>query len=85
MVEHMSCLRNASISALARAQDKGKLCAIYSQQDIPYLTEYPSSGLYNSFHSVLDGVLFKGYPTGLFQRGEFTHVPLIVGYVGVRC
>ncbi|KIJ63651.1 hypothetical protein HYDPIDRAFT_29443 [Hydnomerulius pinastri MD-312] len=63
--EQMTCLRNASISALARAQDaavQGKF-----------------SGLYNSFHPVLDGVLFTGYPTLQFQLGQFTHVPLIVG------
>ncbi|CCM02303.1 uncharacterized protein FIBRA_04393 [Fibroporia radiculosa] len=65
VADQMVCLRNASVSALARAQDaavQGKF-----------------SGLYNSFHPVLDGVLFTGYPTEMFQRGEFTHVPLIVG------
>ncbi|KAF8128703.1 Alpha/Beta hydrolase protein [Boletus edulis] len=63
--EQMTCLRNASVSALARAQDaavQGKF-----------------NGLFNSFHPVLDGVLFSGYPTLQFQLGQFSHVPLIVG------
>ncbi|KAF8842830.1 alpha/beta-hydrolase [Paxillus ammoniavirescens] len=61
----MTCLRNASVSALARAQDAA--------------TQGKFSGLYNTFHPVLDGVLFTGYPTLQFQSGEFRHVPLIVG------
>ncbi|KAG6380169.1 Alpha/Beta hydrolase protein [Boletus reticuloceps] len=63
--EQMTCLRNASVSALARAQDaavQGKF-----------------NGLFNSFHPVLDDVLFSGYPTLQFQLGQFSHVPLIVG------
>ncbi|KAI9460673.1 Alpha/Beta hydrolase protein [Boletus coccyginus] len=63
--EQMACLRNASVGALARAQDaavQGKF-----------------GGLYNWFHPVMDGVLFSGYPTLQFQLGQFVHVPLIVG------
>ncbi|KAF9235703.1 Alpha/Beta hydrolase protein [Melanogaster broomeanus] len=63
--EQMACLRNASVSALARAQDgaaQGKF-----------------SGLYNAFHPVVDGALFTGYPTLQFQSGEFTHVPSLSG------
>ncbi|KIJ16343.1 hypothetical protein PAXINDRAFT_132242 [Paxillus involutus ATCC 200175] len=63
--EQMTCLRNASVSALARAQDAA--------------TQGKFSGLYNNFHPVLDGVLFTGYPTLQFRSGEFRHVPLIVG------
>ncbi|OAX43723.1 alpha/beta-hydrolase [Rhizopogon vinicolor AM-OR11-026] len=65
VAQQMKCLRSASISALARAQDaavQGKF-----------------SGLYNTFRPVLDGVLFTGYPTRKFQSGEFAQVPLIVG------
>ncbi|KAG1804994.1 Alpha/Beta hydrolase protein [Suillus plorans] len=65
VAEQMTCLRGASVSALARAQDaaaQGKF-----------------SGLYNVFRPVLDGVLITGYPTLKFQRDEFAHVPLIVG------
>ncbi|KAG9313814.1 Alpha/Beta hydrolase protein [Chiua virens] len=66
MGDQMACLRNASVSALARAQDaaiQGKF-----------------SGLYNVFHPVPDGVLFTEYPVLQFQRGQFTRVPLIVVY-----
>ncbi|KAG1737486.1 Alpha/Beta hydrolase protein [Suillus paluster] len=65
VAKQMTCLRGASINALARAQDaaaQGKF-----------------SGLYDSFHPVLDGVLITGHPTRMFQYGEFVHVPLIVG------
>ncbi|KAG1871950.1 Alpha/Beta hydrolase protein [Suillus tomentosus] len=65
VAEQMTCLRGASVSALARAQDaaaQGKF-----------------SGLYNVFRPVLDGVLITGYPTLKFQRDEFVRVPLIVG------
>ncbi|EGO01057.1 hypothetical protein SERLA73DRAFT_179100 [Serpula lacrymans var. lacrymans S7.3] len=61
----MACLRNASISALARAQDAAVMGAF--------------SGLYNSFHPVLDGALLTDYPTKLFLEGNFRRVPLIVG------
>ncbi|KAH7928332.1 alpha/beta-hydrolase [Leucogyrophana mollusca] len=62
----MTCLRNASISALARAQDAAVQGAF-------------NGSLYNIFTPVLDGVLLTGYPTELFQEGQFAHVPLIVG------
>ncbi|KAG0698322.1 Alpha/Beta hydrolase protein [Suillus ampliporus] len=65
VAEQMTCLRGASISALARAQDAA--------------ADKIFSGLYNSFHPVLDGVLITGHPTRMFQLGEFVHVPLIVG------
>ncbi|KAF9224779.1 alpha/beta-hydrolase [Gyrodon lividus] len=63
--KQMACLRNASISALARAQDAA--------------TQGKFNGLYHTFHPVVDGVLFTGYPTLQFQLNEFTQVPLIVG------
>ncbi|KAF8556605.1 alpha/beta-hydrolase [Imleria badia] len=63
--ERMTCLRNASVSALARAQDAAN--------------QGNFSGLYNFFRPVLDGLLFSGYPTLQFQLGQFARVPLIVG------
>ncbi|KAG2136040.1 Alpha/Beta hydrolase protein [Suillus clintonianus] len=65
VAEQMTCLRGATISALARAQD----AAVQGR----------FSGSYNAFHPVLDGVLITGHPTSKFQRNEFVHVPLIVG------
>jgi len=65
VAEQMTCLRGASFSALAQAQDaaaQGKF-----------------SGSYNLFRPVLDGILITGYPTSKFQRDEFAHVPLMVG------
>ncbi|KAH0831173.1 Alpha/Beta hydrolase protein [Lanmaoa asiatica] len=38
-----------------------------------------TSGLYNPFHPVLDGVLFFCHPTLRFQLGQFARIPLIVG------
>ncbi|KAG0697688.1 Alpha/Beta hydrolase protein [Suillus ampliporus] len=61
--QQMGCLRTKEVFELARAQDKAVL------GNIPY----------NLFRPVLDGVLVTGYPTSKFQRGEFAHVPLIVG------
>ncbi|KAG0697681.1 Alpha/Beta hydrolase protein [Suillus ampliporus] len=63
MEEQMTCLRNATTSALAYAQDRAVL----------------ENMSYNLFRPVLDGVLVTGYPTSKFQRGEFARVPLIVG------
>jgi len=60
----MTCLRNASISALARAQDNAS-----------YLTTLP----YNAFHPVLDGKIITQLPTVSIQSGHSQQVPLIVG------
>lgn len=65
VAEQMTCLRGASVSALARAQDAA--------------AQGNFSGSYNLFRPVLDGMLITGHPTSKFQRGEFVHVPLIVG------
>ncbi|KZT22324.1 alpha/beta-hydrolase [Neolentinus lepideus HHB14362 ss-1] len=61
--DQMKCLRNTNVSDLARAQD-----AAY----------YDLSG-YHFFLPVLDGDIFKDYPTKSIIRGEFARVPLIVG------
>ncbi|KAH7910915.1 Alpha/Beta hydrolase protein [Hygrophoropsis aurantiaca] len=66
VAEQMTCLRNASISALARAQDAA-------------VQGHFNASLYNIFTPVLDGDLLTGHPTKLFEDGLFTHVPLIVG------
>ncbi|EMD37060.1 hypothetical protein CERSUDRAFT_137491 [Gelatoporia subvermispora B] len=60
----MACLRNASVSALARAQDAAS---------------YNFTGLYNAFHPVMDGKLLTEYPTISILNGDFRDVPLIVG------
>ncbi|KIK34881.1 hypothetical protein CY34DRAFT_812584 [Suillus luteus UH-Slu-Lm8-n1] len=65
VADQMTCLRGASVSALARAQDAA--------------VQGNFSGLYNVFRPVLDGTLITGYPTSKFQCDEFAHVPLIVG------
>ncbi|KAI9056446.1 alpha/beta-hydrolase [Trametes sanguinea] len=60
----MACLRKASVSALARAQDAAM---------------YNFTGAYNAFHPVLDGKLFTGLPTDSILNGNFADVPVIVG------
>ncbi|KAG6894639.1 hypothetical protein C0992_005284 [Termitomyces sp. T32_za158] len=62
--ELLVCLRSASVSALARAQDAG--------------SAYDGS-LYNSFRPVLDGKIFSEYPTQSITSKKFASVPLIVG------
>ncbi|EPQ51908.1 alpha/beta-hydrolase [Gloeophyllum trabeum ATCC 11539] len=62
--EQMACLRKASVSALARAQDA---------------TNYNFTGPYNAFHPVVDGKIITDYPTRSILRGEFKNVPLLVG------
>ncbi|KAJ3906390.1 Alpha/Beta hydrolase protein [Lentinula edodes] len=59
----VACLRNASISALARAQDAAATSGL----------------TYNAFHPVLDGKIITDYPSNLVIKGEFAQVPLIVG------
>ncbi|KII91820.1 hypothetical protein PLICRDRAFT_105475 [Plicaturopsis crispa FD-325 SS-3] len=61
----MACLRNASVSTLARAQDTSTSAAF--------------NGSYNLFHPVVDGTLITDTPTKSILSGEFAHVPLIVG------
>ncbi|KAH8109134.1 alpha/beta-hydrolase [Phellopilus nigrolimitatus] len=58
------CLRNASISALARAQDAGSSF---------------NGSLYNKWRPVLDKVIIPDYPTKLLAEGRFAHVPVIAG------
>ncbi|TFK49488.1 alpha/beta-hydrolase [Heliocybe sulcata] len=64
--EQMACLRNVSISALARAQDT---------------VTYNYTGPYKNFVPVLDGTVITDYPTRSVLRGEFARVPLLVGSV----
>ncbi|PFH45585.1 hypothetical protein AMATHDRAFT_71494 [Amanita thiersii Skay4041] len=63
--ETMACLRMASVSALARAQDAAGTAAF--------------NGSYRIFRPVLDGKLFTNFPTGSILDGKFADVPLIVG------
>lgn len=64
--QQMACLRNASISDLARAQDT---------------VTYNYTGPYKNFVPVLDGTVITDYPTRSVLRGEFAKVPLLVGSV----
>ncbi|KAG6915820.1 hypothetical protein DXG01_009694 [Tephrocybe rancida] len=68
--EKLACLRKASVSALARAQDAGGSSAF-------------TGSLYKTFHPVLDGKTFVNYPTRLITSGKFASVPLIVGYISI--
>jgi len=62
----MACLRTASVSALARAQD--------------FVTGAQSTITgYKLFQPVLDGKIFSAFPTQQFTDGVFTDVSVIVG------
>jgi len=62
----LACLREASVSALARAQDAASTSA------------FNASG-YKLFHPVIDGKLLTDFPTKSILAGNFAKVPLIVG------
>ncbi|KAL5520667.1 hypothetical protein ACEPAF_2668 [Sanghuangporus sanghuang] len=62
--ETISCLRNASISALARAQDAGASF---------------NGSYYKGWLPTVDGKLIPDYPTKLLAEGKFAHVPVISG------
>ncbi|KAJ6597386.1 Alpha/Beta hydrolase protein [Mycena sp. CBHHK59/15] len=59
----LACLRSASVSALAQAQDFVS-------------STFPG---YKSFQPVLDGDLFTDFPTRQISNGKFANVPIIVG------
>ncbi|OCB90395.1 alpha/beta-hydrolase [Sanghuangporus baumii] len=61
--ETISCLRNAPISALARAQDTGASF---------------NGSYYKGWLPTVDGKLIPDYPTKLLAEGKFAHVPLTV-------
>ncbi|KAF8871765.1 Alpha/Beta hydrolase protein [Infundibulicybe gibba] len=61
----LACLRSASVSALARAQDAAGSSAF--------------SGKYKVFRPVVDGQLITEPPTQSILAGRFARVPLIVG------
>ncbi|TFK53145.1 alpha/beta-hydrolase [Heliocybe sulcata] len=65
VTEQMACLRNASVSALARAQDA---CT------------YNFTGPWNRFMPVIDGKVITDYPTRSILEGNFKNVPIIVGH-----
>ncbi|KIM39330.1 hypothetical protein M413DRAFT_447269 [Hebeloma cylindrosporum] len=62
----LACLRKASVSALARAQDAAVTSA------------FTASG-YKLFHPVVDGKVITDFPTKSVLEGKFAAVPLIVG------
>ncbi|KAF9483208.1 EstA protein [Pholiota conissans] len=63
--QKIACLRKASVSALAMAQDAASTSAF-------------GSG-YKAFHPVIDGKVLTDFPTKLIQAGKFAKVPLMVG------
>ncbi|TFK27844.1 EstA protein [Coprinopsis marcescibilis] len=65
VLEQLTCLRKAPVSALARAQDGATPVAV-------------GSG-YRQFHPVVDGKIIADFPTRLISQGKFARVPLIVG------
>ncbi|PPQ63222.1 hypothetical protein CVT24_005682 [Panaeolus cyanescens] len=62
----IACLRKASVSALARAQDAS------------FTSAFTASG-YRTFHPVIDGKVLTDFPTRSILQGKFKKVPLIVG------
>jgi len=62
----LSCLRKASVSALARAQDAATTSI------------FNASG-YKLFNPVIDGKILLDFPTKSILAGDFAKVPLIVG------
>ncbi|KIK58091.1 hypothetical protein GYMLUDRAFT_262697 [Collybiopsis luxurians FD-317 M1] len=63
VVDQLVCLRTASISALARAQDAAAKSGL----------------AYNTFHPVVDGKIITDLPSSSVLKGNFARVPLIVG------
>ncbi|KIK58090.1 hypothetical protein GYMLUDRAFT_706284 [Collybiopsis luxurians FD-317 M1] len=63
VVNQLACLRTASISALARAQDAAATSGL----------------AYNAFHPVVDGKIITDFPSSSVLKGNFARVPLIVG------
>ncbi|KAF9483207.1 alpha/beta-hydrolase [Pholiota conissans] len=64
--QKIACLRKASVSALAMAQDAASTSAF-------------TASPYRSFRPVIDGKVLTDYPTKSIQAGKFAKVPLIVG------
>ncbi|SJK99526.1 uncharacterized protein ARMOST_02831 [Armillaria ostoyae] len=61
----LQCLRDANVSALARAQDAA--------------AGGEFAGPYHAFNPVVDGKILTEFPTMSMALGHFAHVPLIVG------
>ncbi|THU84217.1 alpha/beta-hydrolase [Dendrothele bispora CBS 962.96] len=64
-VQKVACLREASVSAIARAQDLASTSAF--------------NGSYKLFHPVVDGKIITRAPTLSLLNGQFAKVPVIVG------
>lgn len=83
----MACLRNASISAIAYAQDTALYrwesnkfwLPFHPNQSHLYLPPSTNVTLYNKFRPVVDGKLIYDFPTKLLTEGRFAHVPTIAG------
>ncbi|KZV98696.1 alpha/beta-hydrolase [Exidia glandulosa HHB12029] len=64
-VAQMACLRKASLTAIAPAQDA------WTSYETPY----------KSWTPVIDGKIIRDIPSTLLLQGKFKRVPVIVGYV----
>ncbi|KAF9460347.1 Alpha/Beta hydrolase protein [Collybia nuda] len=62
----LACLRSASVSTLARAQE-ASLASTY--------TATP----YKSFQPILDGVIITNHPTPALKAGHYARIPFIIG------
>ncbi|KAF5341393.1 hypothetical protein D9758_012293 [Tetrapyrgos nigripes] len=65
IAEKVACLRKASVSALAMAQDLASSSAF--------------NGSYKAFHPVVDRKIITDVPTNSLVKGHFAKVPVIVG------
>ncbi|KAK7461830.1 hypothetical protein VKT23_008260 [Stygiomarasmius scandens] len=63
LVDKVSCLRDASVSTLARAQEMARTFNIS----------------YRGFGPIVDGKVIADHPTRSIIRGDYANVPLIVG------
>jgi len=82
--EKMTCLRSASISALAIAQDNVTATLYVSDYCLHVSHELIFiSPAYNAFHPVVDKKLLTDFPTRLIQNGVFRRVPLMIGLVNL--
>ena len=84
VVAQLACLRKASVSALARAQDAASTPALYVnlllECNALRLTHFESTASgYNVFRPVIDGKIITDFPTRSILEGKFAKVPLIVG------
>lgn len=81
----LACLRNASVSTLARAQDASTSAQLYEVVIVGSnsCSFHLSNGSYKMFLPVLDGKIIADLPTRSILAGNSARVPLVVGYVHI--